>query len=370
MTLHMRTMAAGPACARIKLSRMLRPPRALVCALLLLAAHGCRRAPTIPHGRLFVSDERSHQVSVIDLPSGALHARIDVGGRPRAIRVGPDRRYVFVAVTASPLGDHGIRTEPAPPGAHSGRDGIDIIDPGSLRVVRTLPAGSDPESFDITPDGRFLYVSNEDSGTVTCIEVQSGRIAAQVPVGREPEGVSVRPDGREVFVACEGDDSVTVIDAATRAPIASIATGHRPRSVAFSPDGRRAWVTNENSATVSEIDVQARRVVATLPLQPAAGNVFPVRPMGAVVSHDGELLAVSNGRNGSVALIDLTHRQAVRTVPSVGARCWGLDVAREGQGLFVANGPSGDVAIIDVHTGNVVRRIAAGASPWGLAFVP
>ena len=40
-----------------------------------------------------------------------------------------------------------------------------MVDAASRKVVRVLPGGSDPETFDISKDGTRLFVSNEDAGT-------------------------------------------------------------------------------------------------------------------------------------------------------------------------------------------------------------
>jgi YVTN family beta-propeller protein len=53
----------------------------------------------------------------------------------------------------------------------------------------------------------------------------------------------------------------------------------------------------------------------------------------------------------------------------VGTRPWGIAVSRDGGTLYTANGPSNDVAIVDVASRAVRARVAAGASPWGVALV-
>jgi YVTN family beta-propeller protein len=53
-------------------------------------------------------------------------------------------------------------------------------------------------------------------------------------------------------------------------------------------------------------------------------------------------------------------------IPGVGARPWGIAVAPSGL-VFTANGPSNDVSVIDPATSQIVHRIRAGGSPWGVA---
>ena len=113
-----------------------------------------------------------------------------------------------------------------------------------------LPGGSDPENFDISRDGTTLFVSNEDAGTASIVDIASGKIRSTVKVGKEPEGVRVAPDGKTVWVTGETDHNVTILDTKTGKVLGEIEVGKRPRSLAFTPDGARAYVTSEVDGTV------------------------------------------------------------------------------------------------------------------------
>ena len=92
----------------------------------------------------------------------------------------------------------------------------------SRSVVRTLPSGQDPEAFDLSLDGRTLYVSNEETAEMSVVDLRAGRSSARVKIGEEPEGVTTRPDGRAVYVTCEGDNTVCAVDTASYAVLARI----------------------------------------------------------------------------------------------------------------------------------------------------
>ena len=94
--------------------------------------------------------------------------------------------------------------------------------------MEKISAGTDPESFDISPDGKRLFVSNEDANTASVIDLETRQIVATVPVGIEPEGVTVRPDGKLVYVTGETSHTVSVI-AADALVVATILVGSRQR---------------------------------------------------------------------------------------------------------------------------------------------
>jgi YVTN family beta-propeller protein len=53
----------------------------------------------------------------------------------------------------------------------------------------------------------------------------------------------------------------------------------------------------------------------------------------------------------------------------VGARPWGIGTSLDGKLLYVANGPSNDLSIVDLATEKEIKRIKAGAGPWGIAVI-
>ncbi|MDF1503447.1 beta-propeller fold lactonase family protein [Roseisolibacter sp. H3M3-2] len=355
-------------------------PAALLAAVAACGACGPPRdaapdsvsAPAAaPAGELaYVSNEGSGEVSVIDVAADSVVATIAVGTRPRGIRVTPDGRRVFVALSGSP------RCPPTMPdaeceklGADKSKDGIAEIDAATRRLVRVLPGGSDPEQFDLTPDGARLFVSNEDVGRASIVDVASGAVARSVDVGREPEGVRLAPDARTFYVTSESDDRVTAVDAADGTVRGAVRVGKRPRDIAFLADGR-FYVSNEMAGTVSLVEpaggaegAAAPRVAATVTLAADASA------MGLAVSPDGARLYVATGRGGEVVAVD-TRTNAVVGAVKVGTRPWGIALTRDGRKLYAANGPSHDVSVVDVAAMRVVRTIPVGQLAWGVAVGP
>ncbi|HLE69048.1 MAG TPA: hypothetical protein VJH87_05160, partial [Vicinamibacteria bacterium] len=49
--------------------------------------------------------------------------------------------------------------------------------------------------------GEFVYVSNEDSGTLSVISTDTLEVVATIEVGKRPRGVRAGRDGARVYVA-------------------------------------------------------------------------------------------------------------------------------------------------------------------------
>lgn len=346
----------------------------LICALALSAGcsgtapatPGTPATPAVavtPSGpRLYVSNETGGDVAIVDIASRTVTSRIQVGKRPRGVRVSPDGSTVYVALSGSPIAGPGVDESKLPP-ADKRFDGIGVIDVREGRLLRTLPSGSDPETFAITRDGKRMFISNEDAGMVTVLDIAAGKVISTIKVGGEPEGVDLTPDGRYVYVTSEEDGNVAVIDTEKLVVAATITVGPRPRSTGFLPDGSRAYVSAENDGSVYIIDNVKRALLRRLPLSGKA-----LKPMGVETSPDGRFVFVTTGRGRMLVILDAVTNKEVGAV-DVGDRPWGLAVAPDGRTVFTANGPSNDVSFVDVERRTVTARVATGDRPWGVAVV-
>jgi YVTN family beta-propeller protein len=314
---------------------------------------------------VYVTNEDSRNLTVIDAATDSVVATIEVGTRPRGVSVSPDGKTVYVALSGSPKCPPTMPDEECEKlASDKSKDGIAIVDVTTRATLRTIPAGSDPEEFDVSPDGTRLFVSNEDADSASIVDLASGKPVANVKVGDEPEGVTISPDGRTVWVTGETDHDITGFDAVTGAIQSRIdVLGRRPRSIGFLPDGSRAYVSNEMSGTVSVVDMMARKTLRQIAMPEGS------RPMAILIPPDGTRVFVSNGRGKTVSVID-PATDTVRQTVEVGTRPWGIGITRDGKKLYTANGPDNTVTVVDVPTMTVIRKVGVGSVAWGIAIGP
>ena len=312
--------------------------------------------------RVYVTNERSGDLTVIDGATHEVLATVPLGKRPRGIQVSPDRTQLFIALSGSPIAGPGIDESTLPP-ADPSADGIGIVDIESLQLLRILRGVSDPEQLVVSRDGKHLYIASEDTGTAVVVDVASGETIATQPVGGEPEGVGISPDGRFVYMTSEEHHQVSVIDTQSRKVIKQFEVGQRPRQAAFSSDGSRAYVTGEMDATIAVIDSNEHNVLHTIKL---AGEL--VRPMEVDLSPDDRIVYVTTGRGRTLVAIDAQTLEPIKQV-TVGTRPWGLALSPDGSRLYTANGPSNDVSVVDASSFEVIATVPVGTSPWGVVVV-
>lgn len=343
-------------------------------AVFLLAACGSGPAEAPPPDpapktagyRIYVTNERSDNLSVIDSTTHEVVATIPLGKRPRGIHSSPDGKTIYVALSGSPIAGPGVDEDTLPP-ADKKADGIGVVDVAQGKLLRVIPGGSDPEEFSLSKDGSLLYVSNEDTGEASILDAAAGTVLATVSVGgkdAEPEGVETSPDGKFVYVTTENEGMIAVIDTATRKVIKNVKVGARPRDVAFSPDSSKAYVTCENEGTLAIIDAVKHEKIGQIEI----GKATPpenIKPMSVILSADAKTAYVSAGRGHKVFIVDTATDKVTGSVEA-GQRPWGIGLSPDGKYLYAANGPSNDVSVIDLQTKTVVKHVNAGMSPWGI----
>jgi PQQ-dependent catabolism-associated beta-propeller protein len=344
------TSAGTTTCTLGSVNRSVRVSILLAGALLAgVPAAAQRRQPRAE--LVFVSNEGSHDLSVIDARTRRVVATIPLGVRPRGVQASPDGRRIYVALSDDQ------------PDVRTGGDAIAVVDVATRRIVARYRAGTDPEQFGVTPDGRYLYAANEDAGNCSVLDLRTGREVAALVVGIEPEGVGVSPDGRWVYVTAETSNSVSIIDTRVNRVAANLLVDARPRAVAFSPDGSRAYVTAEIGGSVTAIDTRTHLIAGRGELEGGEG-----KPVGVAVSPDGRRLYVANGRTGTVSVVDARTLRQLARIP-VGRRPWGVRLSRDGSRLYVANGLSDELSIIDTAAARVIATVKVGRRPWGIAVV-
>ncbi len=360
----------------LRYHRLLSPAAGMLLALAALAAPGRGTAATAAY-EIFVSNEKSGDITVISGADFKAVATIPAGKRPRGLHASPDGRLVYVALSGTPI-------EPPPQldaqgnpifrrhqdkddddeaaNADKSADGIGVIDVATRKLTGKINAGSDPEEFALSQDGTRLYVSNEDVATASVINIRSGKVEHIIPVGQEPEGAATAPDGKRFYITCEAGGDIYAIDTGTFRVAGHFKVPPRPRSVAFLPGSNLAIIPSESTGQLNLIDTGELKVLRVIELP--AGS----RPMSVKVSPDGKRIYASAGRAGTIAVLDAQTFALVTTI-KVGTRPWGITLSPDGRYLFSANGPSNDVSVVDLSLDKEIARVAAGRQPWGVTIV-
>ncbi len=298
---------------------------------------------------VFISNEGSDNITVLNLDTYEIIDTIDSGNRPRDMHYLPNQKYLLVAASED--------------------DQINIIDTQSLKIIGKLETGDDPEIFDISPDGSIAVVSNEDDNEATIIDLKTRKIIKIIEdVGIEPEGVNFSPDGERVFITSEGTNTVIVIDPWEGIIIEEILVGNRPRRGAFTKNGSEYWVTNELGGTVSVIDTKNLQVIHTIEFSKKGIRSTEITPVDFAMSNSGDTAYITLGRSKHVAVVK-TDTYEVQDYILAGSRVWGAAITEDDKILIVTNGNSDDISIIDTNKKASIKSIAVGRTPHTVRII-
>jgi len=298
-------------------------------------------------GTAYVSSEKDQALTLIDLATLSVKGTIPTCKRGRHVQLTPDGK-IMVACTDSNVAD--------------------VIDPATGKSLRRIPLGDEPEAFDISPDGKTIYVSNEDEGEASFIDAMTGKTLKSIKVGKEPEGVKVSADGKTLYVTSEVASLVHVIDVASAKVVKNVKVGKRPRRMALTPDGKELWVTNELDASVSIINTADHSVAGTLKFQVKGARAEDITPVGIAMTRDGKRAFVSLGKANHVAFVDVPTRKVTDLV-LVGKRPWNVTLDKAESRLYVVNGLSDDVTVVDVKGAKPIKSVPVGRVPYGLVVI-
>src|SRR3954453_23016855 len=130
-------------------------------------------------GLIFVSNEKTNNLIVLDPKTYQVVKDLKTSRRPRDMHFSADRTKLYVA-----CGDDDV---------------IEIIDVAKLEVIGRIPTGASPETFVIDEKRRRIYVANEEGSSLSMIDMDQGITVHEVPTGAEPEGVFLTEDGSQLY---------------------------------------------------------------------------------------------------------------------------------------------------------------------------
>lgn len=182
--------------------------------------------------RVYVANQNSGSISVINTTSNALIATVNVGSGPYGVAIGPDGSRVYCANmndatmseinTASNTVIATVNVGPHPYSVVVGADGtrayvssaysntITVINTTNSQIVTTITASnfSNTPAMCLSPDGNRLYLVN---GEIAVINTATNAIITNIPANT-PYSVSISPDGKFLYATDENTNSLEIID--------------------------------------------------------------------------------------------------------------------------------------------------------------
>lgn len=230
-----------------------------------------------------------------------------------------------------------------------------------------------------SPDGKYLYFTNyamygkgfNKEGHDTCspasgfdtsylsrIDLETNAIDALYPVGAVPKVVKVTPDNKYILVSNWCSYTVTVISVETQKTIKSIKIGRYPRGIAISSDSKYAYVAEMGGNRIHRINLED----FTVSYIPIGSN-----PRAISLSADDTKLYATLNISGKVIAWDLQTNKAIKTV-ATGKSARSLAISSDGSALFVVNFGSGTLSKVRTSDMKVIQNIKVCPEPIGVTY--
>ncbi|MFM6940873.1 MAG: hypothetical protein ACKOXI_02720 [Candidatus Planktophila sp.] len=173
------------------------------------------------------------------------------------------------------------------------------------KIDAVFPVGSVPKVVKVTPNNKYILVSNWCSYTVTVISVDSGKTVKSIKIGRYPRGIAISDDSQYAYVAEMGGSNIHRIDLSNFSKTL-VPVGSNPRAVVISPDGTKLYVTMNISGKVQAWDLVGNRTIKSVKTGEAARSLD--------ISSDGSALFVVNFKSDTVSKVRTSDMKVIQTI--------------------------------------------------------
>lgn len=307
--------------------------------------------------KLYVVAQDINELIVVDAEKSEVLNKIKVGVHPHSVIINKDGSIAYVSNQWS--------------------DNVSVIDLATSIVVDTLKTGNGPSGLSISTNGKFLYVVNTFGSDLSVIDLATKEERKRLATGKDPTGTELSPDGNVLYVTSRRANfthygeplisDMTLVNTNTQKVIeyTPIESAHIMENIAFTPSGDLAmmtlvrpknliptlqvesgWMMNHGVGIIEQKN--DGKVVQLLLDEP---NAYYPDPFDIVITPDGKKAFVSSSGVDRISVISM---DSIRTILA--------ESSPEKLKNFSNN--------LGISSRFVIKRIATGANPKGLALSP
>lgn len=227
-------------------------------------------------------------------------------GAPVEGAFSPDGKYLYV-------------TNYAMYGKGFNREGSDTCSPASgydtsflyrinldnYAIDNVYPVGSVPKVVEVTPDNKYVLVSNWCSYDLNVISIDTQKLVKTIKIGRYPRGIAVSNDSKSAYVAEMGGNRIHVINL-ENFTVSHIPIGSNPRAIILSPDNSMMYVTMNLSGRVASWDLVNNRPGKSVKTGKSARSL--------AISSDGTALFVVNFKSDTISKVRTSDMKVLQNL--------------------------------------------------------
>lgn len=338
---------------------------------------------------LFVVARDADRLLKVDISSGRVTQRIDVGKKPHSVVLGSDGRYAYVSNQWS--------------------DNVSVVNLGTNKTDTVLSTGNGPAGLALSADGKTLYVVNTFSSSLSVIDLASGAEIRRLNTGNNPTGAQLSPEGNELYVTARRAEvtpygepvktELTIVDDKSKRlkNFLDIESAYLMENIAFTPSGdfalvslirpknnvptlqvEKGWMMTHGFAIIER--KENGRIIQLLLDEP---NAYYPDPFDVVITPDGKRAFISSSGVNCISVIDIdsvrnliaestqemldlypdylgiSNRYIIKRIPT-GANPKGLSLSPDGKTLYVAEHLQDRIGVISTENMEMTGSIDLG----------
>lgn len=187
---------------------------------------------------LGTGQDRTHMIWVADDAKRIITTNVSSGSVSIIDKIPPQ------APVSPPGAPNNAPSRPSPPGGN-----------WEQTVVKV---GNGSEGFDVSPNGKELWVANAQDGTISVVDLGTKTVTDTVAANAAGANrLKFSPDGARVLLTSLRTGELLIVDAASRKEIKRTKLGHGAAGILIQPNGERAFVACSPDNYVVVIDLKS-----------------------------------------------------------------------------------------------------------------
>jgi YVTN family beta-propeller protein len=224
-------------------------------------------------GKLYFTAEANKVIGRYDPATGKIDWVLGTGqNRTHMVLVSKDPDRIFTSnVNSATISiiERSASPPPGPsfgPGAPGGPTGAPPSGPPGTHPAdwnqMVVPVGRGSEGFDVSPDGKELWVANAQDGTISIIDIAARKVSQTLDANlKGANRLKFTPDGKLVFSSSLFSGDAAIFDAASRREVKRLKLGRGAAGILMQPDNARVYIACSPDNNVAVVDLKTLEVV-------------------------------------------------------------------------------------------------------------
>lgn len=297
-------------------------------------------------------------LSIVDLSNNTVVSTIAMpsNGNQVAVAITPNNQYLYVASTQPSSSIYCAQL------SGTGNTGS---------IIATINAGSGPSSIAISSNGKYAYVTNRASGSISVINTTTNSVISTITVGSFPNNGSsnlgiatawaylLDNQGNNLYLLDTTDfNSIVTL---------SLGAGLSPTAISIANRSLGAYITGNQSNVIAYANVDSENLY---PSSVGSSITLGLNPEAMVLSPNKSYLYVADSADQSIYRIQTSTNTATQ-IATLTSAPGNLGIDPSGNYLVITMPSTSQVAMISSPDGSstpTTNYVTVGSNPNAVAF--